>query len=258
MAKRSVSSARGKRAAKSGRRIPDERIDFSDIPDDRRSARARPAGRQTAARPCRTRVDRDPYRLRRVELIARGGNAGGNRLSDAHSSAAREAREATRVNEGEGRGTRNATAHFLRASIDVSAPRGGSLERAIAAGRLLQREDRPRPAQSLELVFAARLERRPDPSSRSCVVPGDQHFARAGERGNARRRVNRQLRAPGRRRSRLRRCGCRGGAEPESATDVTSSKPHWPPAPARRTARGIRRRAWPSRDRDNGRSPREF
>jgi len=45
--KRSVSSARGKRAAKSVRHIPDSRIDFSDIPEstDAELRRAKRVGR---------------------------------------------------------------------------------------------------------------------------------------------------------------------------------------------------------------------
>ncbi len=53
--KRSVSSARGKRAAKSARPMPDSRLDFSDIPEsaDAELKRARRVGQSPGRRPGR-------------------------------------------------------------------------------------------------------------------------------------------------------------------------------------------------------------
>lgn len=73
MAKRSVSSARGRRVAKNGRRTRDEKIDFSDIPEltDSQLAHARRVGRPPLGRAAREliaiRIDPDVLRSLRVE-----------------------------------------------------------------------------------------------------------------------------------------------------------------------------------------------
>ena len=78
MAKRSVSSARGQRAAKKGRRTRVEKVDFSDIPEltDDQLARARRVGRPPLGRSAREliaiRVDPDVLRALRVEATRAG------------------------------------------------------------------------------------------------------------------------------------------------------------------------------------------
>jgi uncharacterized protein (DUF4415 family) len=78
MAKRSVSSARGKRAAKSASRTRDLKIDFSDIPEltDEQLARARRIGRPPLGRAAREliaiRIDPDVLRLLRAEATRAG------------------------------------------------------------------------------------------------------------------------------------------------------------------------------------------
>ena len=78
MAKRSVSSARGRRAAKSARRMPSEKIDFSDIPEltDEQLMRARRVGRPPLGRSAREliaiRVDPDVLRSLRIEATRAG------------------------------------------------------------------------------------------------------------------------------------------------------------------------------------------
>jgi uncharacterized protein (DUF4415 family) len=78
MAKRSVSSARGRRAAKRGRRTREGKIDFSDIPEltDAQLARARRVGRPPLGRAAREliaiRVDPDVLRSLRAEATRAG------------------------------------------------------------------------------------------------------------------------------------------------------------------------------------------
>src|SRR5437867_3851816 len=78
MAKRYASSARGRRAAKRGRRMRGEKIDFSDAPEltDEQLARARRVGRPPLGRSAREliaiRVDPDVLRSLRVEATRAG------------------------------------------------------------------------------------------------------------------------------------------------------------------------------------------
>lgn len=78
MERRSGSSARGRRAAKSGRHTRDEKIDFSDIPEltDEQLKRARRVGRPPFGRSAREliaiRVDPDILRALRVEATRNG------------------------------------------------------------------------------------------------------------------------------------------------------------------------------------------
>ena len=78
MAKRSASSARGKRAAKSGKRMRDEKIDFSDIPEltDEQLAGARRVGRPPLGRAPREliaiRIDPDVLSALRTEATREG------------------------------------------------------------------------------------------------------------------------------------------------------------------------------------------
>ena len=78
MAKRSVSSARGRRVAKNGQRTRGEKIDFSDIPEltDAQLANARRVGRPPLGRAAREliaiRVDPDVLRSLRVEATRAG------------------------------------------------------------------------------------------------------------------------------------------------------------------------------------------
>ena len=72
--KRSASSARGRRAAKSGRLIPDRQIDFSDIPEstDEELKRARRVGRPKTGRPQRQliAIRIDPALLKKLRDLA--------------------------------------------------------------------------------------------------------------------------------------------------------------------------------------------
>src|SRR5215468_11699796 len=78
MAKRYASSARGRRAAKKGRRTHVEKIDFSDVPEltDEQLARARRVGRPPLGRSAREliaiRVDPDVLRALRAEATREG------------------------------------------------------------------------------------------------------------------------------------------------------------------------------------------
>jgi len=78
MAKRSASSVRGKRAAKSAKRMREEKIDFSDIPEltDEQLARARRVGRPPLGRSPRQliaiRIDPDVLRALRAEATRAG------------------------------------------------------------------------------------------------------------------------------------------------------------------------------------------
>jgi uncharacterized protein (DUF4415 family) len=78
MAKRSASSARGRRAAKKGRRTRVEKIDLSDIPEltDEQLARTRRIGRPPLGRSAREliaiRLDPDVLRFLRVEATRAG------------------------------------------------------------------------------------------------------------------------------------------------------------------------------------------
>src|SRR5436309_4560332 len=78
MTKRSASSARGRPAAKKGRRTRVEKIDFSDIPEltDEQLARARRVGRPPLGRSAREliaiRVDPDVLRSLRMEATRAG------------------------------------------------------------------------------------------------------------------------------------------------------------------------------------------
>jgi uncharacterized protein (DUF4415 family) len=71
---RSGSSARGTRAAKNARRIPDRQIDFSDIPEstDEELRRARRIGRPKTGRPPRQliAIRIDPFLLKRLRALA--------------------------------------------------------------------------------------------------------------------------------------------------------------------------------------------
>jgi uncharacterized protein (DUF4415 family) len=71
---RSGSSARGTRAAKNARRIPDSQIDFSDIPEstDEELRRARRIGRPKTGRPPRQliAIRIDPFLLKRLRALA--------------------------------------------------------------------------------------------------------------------------------------------------------------------------------------------
>jgi uncharacterized protein (DUF4415 family) len=72
--KRSASSARGRRVAKSGRPIPDSQIDFSDIPEstDEELSRARRVGRPKTGRPQRQLIALriDPVLLKKLRDLA--------------------------------------------------------------------------------------------------------------------------------------------------------------------------------------------
>lgn len=71
---RSVSSRRGKRAARSARHLPDARIDFSDIPEstDEELSRARRVGRPATGNAKRMIAIRiDPRLLERIRKLAR-------------------------------------------------------------------------------------------------------------------------------------------------------------------------------------------
>lgn len=72
--KRSASSARGPRAARSGKPIPDSEIDFSDIPEstDAELKRARRVGRPKSGRPQRQLIALriDPFLLKKLRDIA--------------------------------------------------------------------------------------------------------------------------------------------------------------------------------------------
>ena len=75
MAKRqSESSARGRRAGKSARLVPDSQIDFSDIPQstDEELRRARRVGRPKTGRPMRQliAIRIDPFLLKRLRALA--------------------------------------------------------------------------------------------------------------------------------------------------------------------------------------------
>ena len=75
MAKRqSGSSARGTRAGKNARPIPDNQIDFSDIPQstDEELRRARRVGRPKTGRPTRQliAIRIDPFLLKRLRALA--------------------------------------------------------------------------------------------------------------------------------------------------------------------------------------------
>ena len=78
MAKRSASSAHGRRAAKKGQRTRVEKIDFSDVPEltDDQLARATRVGRPPLGRSAREliaiRVDPDVLRSLRVEATRAG------------------------------------------------------------------------------------------------------------------------------------------------------------------------------------------
>jgi uncharacterized protein (DUF4415 family) len=71
---RSGSSARGTRAAKNAKRIPDSQIDFSDIPEstDEELRRARRIGRPKTGRPPRQliAIRIDPFLLKRLRALA--------------------------------------------------------------------------------------------------------------------------------------------------------------------------------------------
>jgi uncharacterized protein (DUF4415 family) len=72
--KRSGSLARGERAVKSARPIPDSQIDFSDIPEstDEELRRARRVGRPKTGKPVRQliAIRIDPLLLRRLRELA--------------------------------------------------------------------------------------------------------------------------------------------------------------------------------------------
>jgi len=72
--KRSGSSARDRRVARSARPIPDSEIDFSDIPEstDEELRRARRVGRPKTGRPPRQliAIRIDPYLLKRLRQLA--------------------------------------------------------------------------------------------------------------------------------------------------------------------------------------------
>ncbi|HEV8721206.1 MAG TPA: BrnA antitoxin family protein [Candidatus Binatia bacterium] len=72
--KRSASSARGPRAVKSGKPIPDSQIDFSDIPEstDEELRRARRVGRPKTGRPQRQliAIRIDPFLLKKLRDLA--------------------------------------------------------------------------------------------------------------------------------------------------------------------------------------------
>ncbi len=72
--KRSASSARGPRAGKSGKPIPDSQIDFSDIPEstDEELRRARRVGRPKTGRPQRQliAIRIDPFLLKKLRDLA--------------------------------------------------------------------------------------------------------------------------------------------------------------------------------------------
>ena len=78
MAKRSASSARDKRAAKSAKHMRDAEIDFSDIPEltNEQLKRARRVGRPTLGRAAREliaiRIDPDVLRALRAEATRAG------------------------------------------------------------------------------------------------------------------------------------------------------------------------------------------
>ena len=78
MAKRSVSSVRAERAAKSGRRASDKTIDYSDVPEltDEQLARARRVGRPPLGRTAREliaiRIDPDVLQSLREEATRTG------------------------------------------------------------------------------------------------------------------------------------------------------------------------------------------
>jgi uncharacterized protein (DUF4415 family) len=72
--KQSGSVARGERAAKNARPIPDSKIDFSDIPEstDEELRRARRVGRPKTGRPPRQliAIRIDPFLLKRLRMLA--------------------------------------------------------------------------------------------------------------------------------------------------------------------------------------------
>jgi uncharacterized protein (DUF4415 family) len=72
--KQSGSLARGGRAAKNARPIPDSKIDFSDIPEstDEELRRARRVGRPKTGRPPRQliAIRIDPFLLKRLRMLA--------------------------------------------------------------------------------------------------------------------------------------------------------------------------------------------
>ncbi len=78
MAKRSASSAHGERAAKSGKRMPDEKLDFSDIPEltSEQLKGARRVGRPPLGRASREliaiRIDPDVLSALRTEATQAG------------------------------------------------------------------------------------------------------------------------------------------------------------------------------------------